>query len=291
MRLTIQLLHEESHLAKIERVKENREIAAQIAAETQDNLKAKQIQKLQEHELKKKLVEQIQEVQIGVQQAKEKVKEQKLQNVQEIAKEKARMLEIAQLKAEEELQRKHEIIQQIRQLERQNGENRHTKDIKLEQSSGVGLLGEMSILDLQLRLEQIQLEQKSHEEQKRNAILALKQQKERDIEIKMQKIDQERLQRRAQRVNKNLPSRAISCASVNSDISSASRSLLESDPSLQKLYEKLAERKQARKQSKISMVPNSIDTTAETGDELAQAEAIFNQRRGANEIERINGRE
>jgi hypothetical protein len=94
----------------------------------------------------KKKIEKVQEIKEGIQEARAKIIEDNIKNAAEMMIEYEAQKERAAKEAEEELARKAELIKQIRLLEKSIPSI--SKKIDLTETSGLGILGEMSILEV-----------------------------------------------------------------------------------------------------------------------------------------------
>ncbi|KAI8898283.1 hypothetical protein BC833DRAFT_590480, partial [Globomyces pollinis-pini] len=245
-RLEIQLLHEEAYLSRQRKILENKEKAAEVMA-TQEEIK-EQAEEWKQEQIKyqKKIIESVQQSKEGIAKAKEALAKEKSKQASKVSKEKKALQEQMQKEAEKERARKVELIQQIRLLEKK-GPALH-KEIDLTESSGFGLLGEMSVIELQERLSHIKLREKALQENKRIEIANSKLKRAQEINAMMQNIDIVRQNRRQQRTHKALPDRGLSVASVQSDRSNNDIKgiLLDADPQLKKLQEKIMLKKSLR---------------------------------------------
>ncbi|KAJ1330099.1 hypothetical protein BSLG_009731 [Batrachochytrium salamandrivorans] len=217
-RLDIQLVHEDIYVARQEIVKENRDKAIEV------------------HALKEEIKS------ISDQQKRLKDEENK------------KKIEDARREEEEEHARKTELIQQIRLVERSIPPvGSIQRGIDLTETSGIGLLGEMSIVELQERLLLAKIRVQDDEECRRSEITKNKMNRLEQISHKLQEIDNERSERKSRRVQKSLPDRGLSVSSMATDRSttkSIKMALFEKDPELRILQEKIAERKAARLSSR-----------------------------------------
>nr|KAJ3422994.1 hypothetical protein HK105_004953 [Polyrhizophydium stewartii] len=246
-RLEILMVHEDAYIARQDKIKENREKAAEVLA-VKDEIKT--ISELQRRELEeenKKKIEEVHEIKDGIVKAKAKMLDDKSKMATEVILESQRLLEIAQREAEEERARKTELIQQIRLLEKSIPPvGTFQKDVDLTETSGIGLLGEMSVVELQERLVLAKLRHKDAEERRRAEITEHKAKRIEQITQKLQEIDMEREERKNRRLQRILPDRGLSVASVRSDRSQAEslkEAILERDPKLRSLQAKIEERK------------------------------------------------
>ncbi|KNC99611.1 uncharacterized protein SPPG_04998 [Spizellomyces punctatus DAOM BR117] len=243
--LEIQLIHEEAYEAKQELLKENRERAAEILAERESLRMQAEATRKQQELLNKKIVEEVQEIQECVQKAKQKVVENNSRKAAEIIQQKVALKEQAERDAEEERARKAELIAQIRLLERcVPPVGSIVKSVDPTETSGLGLLGEMSLVELQERLV---LAKHHHQEQETHRRQEIRTQKQTRLDLitqKLAEIDREREERRRRRKQREREgvSRSTSALSTSSE-DTRDR---ETDPVLLQLRKKLSAKRAAR---------------------------------------------
>ncbi|KAI9103812.1 hypothetical protein DFS34DRAFT_300016 [Phlyctochytrium arcticum] len=277
-RLEIQLIHEDAYEAKQDLLKENRERAAEILAEREKlRVQAETTRKILDIANRKK-VEEVQDIQEGIHKAKLKVANENskkganklgipLSGVSnrnfvtaiEVAREGQMLKEQAAKDAAEEQARKAEVIRQIRLLERSvPSVGTIVKDLDPTETSGLGLLGEMSLLELQERLVIAKLRFKDEEEERRKEILTQKQEHVLFINRKLEEIDNERRERRRRRREREAESvsRSVSALSDRSSVDGGEPSPrqleLQQDPKIRALQEKLASKRTARLSSSLA---------------------------------------
>uniref|UniRef100_A0A670YUA4 Cilia and flagella associated protein 99 n=1 Tax=Pseudonaja textilis TaxID=8673 RepID=A0A670YUA4_PSETE len=140
---------------------------------------------LQERKEKEKKVQQVAEGHKNVKQAQMKLQKCKQQTVQEISKKSQDLLLQALKDEEEKFKKRYELIQQIRAIEYVPFlKNRF---IDLTKTANHGVLGEMSIVELQERLALLKEAQQKAEEEKRDLIIHEKHAKE---QLLLDKLDQ-----------------------------------------------------------------------------------------------------
>uniref|UniRef100_A0A8C5RJA8 Cilia- and flagella-associated protein 99 n=1 Tax=Laticauda laticaudata TaxID=8630 RepID=A0A8C5RJA8_LATLA len=140
---------------------------------------------LQERKEKGKKVQQVAEGHKNVKQAQMKLQKYKQQTVQEISKKSQDLLLQALKDEEEKFKKRYELIQQIRAIEYVPFlKNRF---IDLTKTANHGVLGEMSIVELQERLALLKESQQKAEEEKRDLIIHEKHAKE---QLLLDKLDQ-----------------------------------------------------------------------------------------------------
>ena len=190
----------------------------------------------------KKLIEAVQIAKEGAIKAKERIIQENIQVVSQLSHEMQERHLKAKKEAQEERLRKTEIIHQIKLLEKNiPAVGTYVKDVDLTETSGFGLLGEMSVLELQERLVLVKLKHKQAQDVKRQEIANKKKKQSELIDRKLEEIDKERDERRSRRVQKTLPDRVGSVFSVRSDVSTSSikELLFEKDPSLRNMQARI----------------------------------------------------
>jgi len=183
--------YEESILAKM-RAKEGN---AQRAAEMKEESKRRLVEMLKEREKRDKELEKIIDgVMAGHERAKEgkkKLTEYKQKMAALVNEESRELMRQALEEAEEEMRRRMALIHEIRVMEsRPAGANQ--KMVDLAETAGHGFLGEMSIAELRERLALLKAEEKREEEKKRDAIVSEKQEKEKMLQLALEKIHRHR---------------------------------------------------------------------------------------------------
>ncbi|KAJ3055619.1 hypothetical protein HK097_009946 [Rhizophlyctis rosea] len=259
-RLEIQLIHEEAFEAKQDVLKENRQTASTLQTEL-NALKSLSTHLSHLHHLQNRaLVTSIQSLQPAIHLARSQIISSNHSKAQILTSEKEEMRAKAQKEAQEELERKMELIAQIRLLERSVPKvGEVVKMVDLTETSGVGLLGEMSVVELQERLILAKNRERDWESAKRAEIIEQKQAKVDEIAKKLQDIEREREDRRRARkgrasVDADMEGYEVgSLGSLSPTPSSASvgrseklKSSLNRDPVVKELQAKLEVKKAAR---------------------------------------------
>ncbi|KAL7754396.1 hypothetical protein RI367_000377 [Sorochytrium milnesiophthora] len=175
-RLEVQLLHEEALISKEETLRDKQKAALEVKAEKEQLKAIVEEERKMDDEEKKKKVDEVQLIKERAQEAKKSVVEENQKIVASLQAESERLLQIAREEAEEEARRRAELIRQIRELE--SVPISRFKEVDLAETSGTGLLNEMSIVELQERLEMARQKEAEEEEERRQAILRQKQDKE-----------------------------------------------------------------------------------------------------------------
>jgi hypothetical protein len=149
-RLEVQMLHEDTFVAKQETIQANKEKAQEIAKSKHENQLASQTKlKLLEEENKKK-VEYVNEIKQGIEVARKKLVVDKNKKAVEMAHESKRIMREIEMKKQQEMKEKQELIQQIKLIEKKNAQTIKEKEVDFTESSGTGLLGEMSLVEVYL---------------------------------------------------------------------------------------------------------------------------------------------
>ena len=173
-------------LSKERKVQENRKIVEEMSEESEILKKELEKQEQKDARMKKARVEAVVDSRIGVAIAKQTLLEEKEENAKKMAAERReRELQVAEALEMDRL-RKEDLIRQIRALERVPLVKAKVYD--RAQSSGVGLLGEMSYLELTNRLEALKDRQEQIRREKHAEILQAKQAQAADLAAKMEQL-------------------------------------------------------------------------------------------------------
>lgn len=189
-KIEMELAREEAVEALQQKVKENQLVAAKLKEESQ----LKSLQKIEDQkkelEEKKQLVNEVYESRANIVAEKEKVKSKNKQIKEELQKE---IQEAIQRRREEEAieqAKRDELIQQIRELEKQPI-NRN-KNFDPNTIMGYGLLEEMSLAQLKERLELRKKEAEEEMQKKREENIKRKEDKNKELMDKVNKITENR---------------------------------------------------------------------------------------------------
>lgn len=180
--------------ARIARQKYEEEVRIEVQKEKEEVEKQlkqvhRQIERLQQEKRERAESMNI-ELQKALEAAKNRLEEEKSKNAGQVRRErKKNRLRIAE-QAEKELQKKQDLILQIRALE--NAPEIHVKQFDPTETSGFGLLSEMSYSELKMRLEIMKQKKEKEEYEKRREILEEKRKRESIIMEKARKISQYR---------------------------------------------------------------------------------------------------
>lgn len=174
-RLKGKLSHEDAILAKTKLAEENHAKVTSIKEQTAKMMREQLDKKFLEEREMKTLVENTMAGHRNAKDAQKKLQEYKQKLVQDVTGESREMMAQAIEQAEADMRNKMELIQQIRAMEATPVSR--FKNVDLASSQGHGLLGEMSILELNERIALLKDKQKRDEEMKRDSILNNKQAK------------------------------------------------------------------------------------------------------------------
>jgi hypothetical protein len=192
-----------------------------------------------EHVSKQRLVKEIQELKQNIQNARNSVVQSNSKKADAVVKEKMQLFKEKRHEEQEDLNRKKDLIQQIRLLE--NSQTIAIKVVDKTATEGYGLLNEMSILELQERLLTTRLRQTESRELKRNEILESKNNRMTSIAKKLEEIERERESRRGSTLGG-----ARDSAFAKQHDQDLKRSVLNQDPGLKELFEKLELKRSSR---------------------------------------------
>ncbi|TPX50245.1 hypothetical protein CcCBS67573_g10102 [Chytriomyces confervae] len=283
LRLKVQLVHEDSFLARQEKQQENKGIVIEMKQEKQVfRHLSEQARKELDFENKRK-IEDVHEIMESVVRAKEKVVLLKQKKAADVVNETQFLMEKAQREAAEELSRKMELIQQIRLLEKAIPPvGGYVKALDLTETSNLGLLGEMSIIEassflfqlafqskprfcqLHERLAHMRVRESELAQERRQDIIKEKETRLAQVSEKLEDIDRERQERRRKRLEASYgavgSSRTSSSASICEEhLSIHSLERKNVDPALREMQEKLLAKKALRMnaKSKLSTLKSS----------------------------------
>ncbi|KAJ3229028.1 hypothetical protein HDU78_009313 [Chytriomyces hyalinus] len=276
LRLKVQLVHEDSFLARQEKQQENKGIVSEMKQEKQVfRHLSEQARKELDFENKRK-IEDVHEIMESVVRAKEKVVLVKQKRAADVVNETQFLMEKAQREAAEELSRKMELIQQIRLLEKAIPPvGGYVKALDLTETSNLGLLGEMSIIEainpvfarppqLHERLAHMRVRESELAQERRQDIIKEKETRLAQVSEKLEDIDRERQERRRKRLEASYgavgSSRTSSSASIcDEHLSIHSLERKNVDPALREMQEKLLAKKALRMnaKSKLSALKSS----------------------------------
>ncbi|KAJ8913506.1 hypothetical protein NQ315_017056 [Exocentrus adspersus] len=224
------LTYEEAILAKQKLLEDNKMKTMEFKEVKAELLRKLEQMKKEEQEKIRMLVEKSQKIKTDAKLSEKKLQEEKQNHVRLIQYESRELLKKAYEEQKRELERKVELIQEIRTLH-QIRCNMNVKEYDPTECPNFGLLCEMSIAELQERLAVAKVQMKEELKEKRDRILKRKQQQQEMLENVKNFIAQTR------RMSK--PSRSLPICSVN----------LERSPDLDELRRQLEEKRSLRMNS------------------------------------------
>ncbi|CAM9479431.1 unnamed protein product [Lampetra planeri] len=238
-RLEGKLSLEEAVLARHALASQNQHKAATIKQQTAEMMQQYADRRLQEEKEMKKLIKQIMEGHENSKAAKLKLQEYKQKIVQEVMEESQEMLRQALERAQEDMCRRQELIQQIRALEAVPALRHPYMDPT--QTAGHALLSEMSLVELRERLALLKEAQLKAKEERRDDILREKQAKE---QLLLQHLDKISLHRAS---NSKAAALRLEEKRARQQASAASPPDALGDPKLSDLLQRLEDRRAERK--------------------------------------------
>ncbi|ORX50010.1 hypothetical protein BCR36DRAFT_327458 [Piromyces finnis] len=197
-RYEIQILHEDAIDAKEDLMKEKQEIVQHIKEEKEENQKFIEKNKKLQDQINKEFIKQVHDIEYQANEAKKKVAETKKKKADEIKDESKEIKIQIQKQQEEELEKKAELIKQIRLLEKYVMNNK--PEVDLTETQNYGFLNEMSIVELKQRLVLAKEAAKEEEQRQRELILKRKKEKNSIMNKIRQNIQNDRIMRTEQRI-------------------------------------------------------------------------------------------
>ncbi|KAJ3068373.1 hypothetical protein HDU98_008443 [Podochytrium sp. JEL0797] len=266
LRLKVHLAHEDSFLSRQDKLLSNKELVQEVKVEKEA---LKQITKQAKKELdeeNRRKIDDVHESMEGVVKAKEKVVVEKQRKAADFSTENQLLLEQAHRLAEQELARKIELIQQIRLLEKSIPPvGALVKSLDLTETSNLGLLGEMSIVELHERLAHIKLRESTRADEKRQEIIQHKHHRLAQVSQKLAEIELERQERRMRRVHVDSGSRSSSgaCSTLVAEEEERGRAGEggKVDPGMKVLQDKLAAKRALRVSTKMEFASQKLSGT------------------------------
>lgn len=241
-RLEGKLSYEEAILARQTMIKQNQQRVMEIKQETQEMMQKHLERKSKEDEEMRKLVEQTTMEHENTKEARRKLQEYNQKLVQEVSKESQELMRKALEEAEEEMRQRVALIAKIRAIE--SVPVIRFKHVDLTETSGAGLLSEMSVAELRERLALLKIAEKEAEEEKRDNILKSKVEKDQFLMDTLETI----AKHRAEIGNE---------AAVQLEAKKRQKKPEVKDPKLKELQERLEARKAERKKEseRLAVVP------------------------------------
>ncbi|XP_068709069.1 cilia- and flagella-associated protein 99-like isoform X2 [Montipora foliosa] len=241
-RLEGKLSYEEAILARQTMIKDNQQRVMEMKEETKDMMQKHLERKSKEGEEMRKLVEQTMMEHENTKEARRKLHEYKQKLVQEVSKESQELMRKALEEAEEDMRQRVALIAKIRAIE--SVPVIRFKHVDLTESSGAGLLSEMSVVELRERLALLKIAEKEEEEEKRDSILKSKVEKDQFLMDTLETIAKHRAQQGRE-------------AAIQQHQRKREKKPEVKDPKLQELQERLEAKKAERKREseKLTVVP------------------------------------
>ncbi|CAH3015002.1 unnamed protein product [Porites evermanni] len=241
-RLEGKLSYEEAILARQTMIKENQQRVMEMKEKTKEMMQKHLEKKSKEGEEMRKLVEQTMMEHENTKEARRKLQEYKQKLVQEVSKESQELMRKALEEAEEEMRQRVALIAKIRAIE--SVPVIRFKHVDLTESSGAGLLSEMSVAELRERLALLKIAEKEEEEDKRDSILKSKVEKDQHLMDTLETIAKHRAQKGKEA--------AVQLEQKRRPVKTEMK-----DPKLQELQEKLEAKKAERKMEteKLAVLP------------------------------------
>ncbi|KAJ3125809.1 hypothetical protein HK098_008197 [Nowakowskiella sp. JEL0407] len=272
-KLEVKLIHEDAIVAKYMKLKQNRENAEVIKEESEQLKEKKTTEIILTQEENKKKKNKVLEGYENVVKAKQEVAQTNNQKAAELTAESLRLREKAMREAEEERLRKIELIQQIRILERSIPSVGSTiKIVDLTETAGFGILGEMSIVELQERLLMAKLSHERYMDEKRKEITDKKTNRILKINETLKELEYSRNQRKMMREERATQGR-------KQEITKIKR---EEDEEIKKLKAKLEEKRKEREKMQQERMDKLRPKTRQRAKrdegewlEIAQAETEY----------------
>ncbi|XP_033109719.1 cilia- and flagella-associated protein 99-like [Anneissia japonica] len=189
-RLEGKLSHEEAILARQSLIQDNRQKVLKMKEEAEKMMQEYVARRLEEEKVLRELVEDVMAGHQNAKQTKQKLQNYKRKIAEEVSEESRELLRQAFEEAAIEMQRKLDLVQEIRAME---AAPKNTKKfIDWTSTAGHALLSEMSIAELKERLSLMKAKQIEEEENKRDFILEAKEAKEHMLMEKLEQISRHR---------------------------------------------------------------------------------------------------
>ncbi|XP_026211638.1 cilia- and flagella-associated protein 99 [Anabas testudineus] len=237
-RLEGRISHEEAAMARTKIMERNQKTAQLKKEETAQLMRRYAEKRLQEEKEMRDLVQQVAEGHKNSKTAKEKLQKLKQRIVREVSEQSRELLRQALEEAQAEMSRKFEIISEIHAIE--SLPRIRVKNFDDSETAGHELLGEMSLAELKERLALLKEAQQTEQQEKREHILEVKQNKKQLLLEQLEVID---LHRRA----------LAQAAAIRKEEKKARlgfRQMVDQDESLLALQRKLEEKQQERRRLK-----------------------------------------
>lgn len=169
------LTYEEALIAKQNLIKNNKKKMEEFRAEQEGWMRKLEEWKMMEQEKIKGVVEKAKEIEGAAREAEKKAQEEKYMNARIVESETRKLLEEAMADQQTELNRKIELIKQLKMME--SFKELYKKEFDPTETSNLGLMCEMSIAELQERLAMLKVELKEELEEKKKNVTEMRQQR------------------------------------------------------------------------------------------------------------------
>jgi len=236
------LSYEEAILVRQSLVDENRKKVESIKKETKEMMDEFLKQKFQQQQEMRMLVEDIIDGHENAKEAKIKLKKYKQSIVEQVTNESKALMRKALEEAEIEMREKVALIAKIRAIE--SVPRMRCKHVDLTETSGIGLLGEMSVAELRERLGLLRIQEKEDEDRKRQEIIQNKVEKNQYLMETLESIAKRRAEKGKEAAVKQEQKRSPTKREIR-------------DPKVLDLQEKLSARRAEREKMRQISPPKS----------------------------------
>ncbi|XP_028391310.1 cilia- and flagella-associated protein 99-like [Dendronephthya gigantea] len=230
-RLEGMLSYEEAIMARQNLIRENQSKVAEIKEETREMIKEYLEKKFKEEQDMRRLVEETMQGHQNTKESRKRLQNYKQKLVQEVNKESREIMKRALEEAEEEMRQKVSLIAKIKAIE--SVPVIRFKYVDLTETSGAGLLNEMSIAELRERLSLLKTAEEEELEKKRDDILRSKVEKDEMLMKTLAKISKCREEQENEAMVRQQKKRKAVKPEVN-------------DPKVEELRQKLEQRRAER---------------------------------------------
>ncbi|KAI6652049.1 hypothetical protein LOD99_4594 [Oopsacas minuta] len=254
------ITYEEAIIAKQQLSEDNKVLVEQLKEERQALLEEYFKQREEEKKKMQRLVEEIAAGKENAKLAQENLKEMKRKIVEQVSRENKAMMQAAIEMAQAEMEKKMEMIQQIRAMEK-------VPIIRVQffdttETGGHGLLSEMSVAELNERINLMKIAMQEDEEKKRNEINLGKKERNEMLESTIEYIKEARYNQQLESAkNKNVLStkQASKKAQTNPEVLALKERLLSSQNVRREKKELLSSPKHSSKKEEVfrsANIPN-----------------------------------
>ncbi|CAB3977127.1 Hypothetical predicted protein [Paramuricea clavata] len=255
------LSYEDAIMARQNLIKENQSKVAEIKEETREMIKEYLENKFKQEQDMRRLIEATMQGHENTKEARKRLQAYKQKLVQEVNKESQEIMKRALEEAEEEMRQKVALIAKIRAIE--SVPVIRFKYVDLTETSGAGLLNEMSITELRERLSLLKTAEEEELEKKRDDILRSKVEKDEMLMKTLAKISKCREEQENQAMMRQHEKRNAAKPEVNDP---------KVDELRQKLEQRRAERESITRQSSTTNKRRTLQQQGVLRQEKAQLE-------------------